>query len=245
MNASAFLGSRSLTAHSCCERLYIGLRRSTRGRRLHQRISAVGWDPEGILAAPKGGHISRRTFQKQLAEDQTLAEQVEREREIARQELEARRDARVQPSSHGELIEYLLSTEQPEMEYETARCRPLITQDFLAFLQQEIGAERFKPSVNEGRVSELEFLQQYLKDALAKLDSQIEGKVAPLERMKRLLTAPDKKATLLEMAGNNEIDNGLLDLLQENIDAAKAAGQPEPAQFMEKVRDAAKKFVMS
>ncbi len=46
-------------------------------------------------------------------------------------------------------------------------------------------------------------------------------------------------------AGNNEIDNGLLDLLQENIDAAKAAGQPEPAQFMEKVRDAAKKFVMS
>ena len=46
-------------------------------------------------------------------------------------------------------------------------------------------------------------------------------------------------------AGNNEIDNGLLELLQENIDAAKAAGQPEPAQFMEKVRDAAKKFVMS
>ena len=46
-------------------------------------------------------------------------------------------------------------------------------------------------------------------------------------------------------AGNNEIDNGLLDLLQQNIDAANAAGQPEPAQFMEKVRDAAKKFVMS
>ncbi len=139
MNASAFLGSRSLTAHSCCERLYIGLRRSTRGRRLHQRISAVGWvrscairdpftpslccyngsiishrkmqlpflytpqDPEGILAAPKGGHISRRTFQKQLAEDQTLAEQVEREREIARQELEARRDVGgfISPCFHG------------------------------------------------------------------------------------------------------------------------------------------------
>ena len=65
------------------------------------------------------------------------------------------------------------------------------------------GAERFKPSVNEGRVAELEMLQGYLKDALVKLDSQIEGKVAPLERMKRLLTAPDKKATLLEMAGEN------------------------------------------
>lgn len=47
--------------------------------------------------------------------------------------------ARVQPTSSGELIEYLLSTEQPEMEYETARCRPLLTQEFLAFLQQEVG----------------------------------------------------------------------------------------------------------
>lgn len=46
-------------------------------------------------------------------------------------------------------------------------------------------------------------LQVYLRDALAKLDSQIEGKVAPLERMKRLLTAQDKKATLLEMAGTH------------------------------------------
>ena len=44
-------------------------------------------------------------------------------------------------------------------------------------------------------------LQEYLKDAITKLDSQIEGKVAPAERMKRLLTAMDKKATLLEMAG--------------------------------------------
>lgn len=48
--------------------------------------------------------------------------------------------ARKQPTSHGELVEYLLTTEQPEMEYETARCRPLLTQEFMAFLQQEIGA---------------------------------------------------------------------------------------------------------
>ena len=51
------------------------------------------------------------------------------------------------------------------------------------------------------RVAELEMLQEYLKDAVTKLDSQIEGKVAPAERMRRLLTAKDKKATLLEMAG--------------------------------------------
>lgn len=44
--------------------------------------------------------------------------------------------------------------------------------------------------------------------------------------------------------GDNEIDKGLLDLLQQNIDAAHAAGQSDPALFMEKVRDAAKKFML-
>lgn len=45
--------------------------------------------------------------------------------------------------------------------------------------------------------------------------------------------------------GNNEIDTPLLDLLTQNIAAARAAGQEQPALFMEKVRDAAKKFVLS
>ena len=67
------------------------------------------------------------------------------------------------------------------------------------------GAERFKPNADMDRVAELEMLQEYLKDATAKLDSQIQGKVAPLERMKRLLTAKDKKATLLEMAGGHTL----------------------------------------
>lgn len=51
--------------------------------------------------------------------------------------------ARVQPTSDAALVEYLLSTEQPEMEFETARCRPLLTQDFMAFLKQEVGAFLF------------------------------------------------------------------------------------------------------
>lgn len=40
----------------------------------------------------------------------------------------------------------------------------------------------------------------------------------------------------------NEIDVALLDLLQQNIQAAREAGQEEPAKFMEKVRQAAMKF---
>lgn len=44
-------------------------------------------------------------------------------------------------------------------------------------------------------------LLNYLKGAVEKLDSAVQGKVTPLERMKKLLTSKDKKATLLEMAG--------------------------------------------
>lgn len=40
---------------------------------------------------------------------------------------------------------------------------------------------------------------------------------------------------LLSTAGNNEIDQALLDLLQQNIAAAKAANQEKPAEFMQKV----------
>jgi hypothetical protein len=43
----------------------------------------------------------------------------------------------------------------------------------------------------------------------------------------------------------NEIDAALLDLLQQNIEAARTAGQEEPAKFMEKVRQAAMKFTVT
>ena len=48
-----------------------------------------------------------------------------------------------------------------------------------------------------------------------------------------------------DMAAANEIDVPLLELLQQNADAARAAGQEEPAAFMEKVRTAAAKFLVS
>jgi hypothetical protein len=71
------------------------------------------------------------------------------------------------------------------------------------------GEERFKANSNQDRVAELELLQGYLKEAVQKIDSEVQGKVAPLERMKRLLMAKDKRATLLEMAGVHiNISNG-------------------------------------
>lgn len=42
----------------------------------------------------------------------------------------------------------------------------------------------------------------------------------------------------------NQIDEPLLNLLKQNADAARAAGQEEPAKFMEKIREAAQKFLI-
>lgn len=51
-------------------------------------------DPEGILAAPKAGHIARRMVQKQAAENEELKQQMEKAREEARQELTQKREVR-------------------------------------------------------------------------------------------------------------------------------------------------------
>ena len=39
------------------------------------------------MAAPKGGHIQRRTLQRQMADDKELADKVEQAKQVARQEL--------------------------------------------------------------------------------------------------------------------------------------------------------------
>lgn len=43
-------------------------------------------------------------------------------------------------------------------------------------------------------------------------------------------------------AGDNEIDDGMLHLLQQNIDGARAAGQEQAAEFMTKLQEAARKY---
>ena len=46
--------------------------------------------------------------------------------------------ARVQPESHAKLVEYFLETESGEMQYEAARMRPKLTEEFFAFLAEQI-----------------------------------------------------------------------------------------------------------
>ncbi len=47
--------------------------------------------------------------------------------------------ARKQPTTQAQVIEYLLSTETGEMQYETARCRPQLDDSFFAYLDSQIG----------------------------------------------------------------------------------------------------------
>ena len=47
--------------------------------------------------------------------------------------------ARQQPTSQAEVVEYLLSTETAEMQYETARCRPHLDEAFFTYLDRQIG----------------------------------------------------------------------------------------------------------
>lgn len=49
---------------------------------------------------------------------------------------------------------------------------------------------------------------------------------------------------LVRVAGN-QIDKPLLDLLQQNIEQAKAAGHSDAVSFMERIRDAARKYLLS
>ncbi|KAK9805770.1 hypothetical protein WJX73_007953 [Symbiochloris irregularis] len=209
------------------------------------RPVAVGWDPEGILAAPKGGHLSRRETAKEIESDKELQKQADRAREEGRQETLDKREARQRPATQEQLVEYLLNTEAEEMEYETVRCRPLITDEFFTHLGSEIGKQRFASRPDEGKVAELEGLRDFLATTVAQIDEKAKNMAAPKDRLLRLLQAQDKKAMLLQMAGDNEIDDVLLKLLQQNIDAARSAGQEQPAVFMEKIRDAARRYMLT
>jgi hypothetical protein len=61
--------------------------------------------------------------------------------------------ARKVPTIMEELTEYFLDTEAPEMEFEIARCRPLITAEYFAFLDTRIGEEGLTGWLARGRVA--------------------------------------------------------------------------------------------
>lgn len=71
--------------------------------------------------------------------------------------------------------------------------------------------ERIAIAPREDRIAELELLQEYLLDAVQEVDARTESVLAPVERMRKLLTAKDKRETLLQMAGDPFFENFLGD----------------------------------
>ena len=67
-----------------------------RGCSAFRQVTGCGapQDPEGLLAAPKGGHIGRRMLNRQAQDNEELKEQMDKAREEARQELSAQREVR-------------------------------------------------------------------------------------------------------------------------------------------------------
>lgn len=102
--------------------------------------------------------------------------------------------------------------------------------------------EKFSPRSSDARVAELEGLQGMLEAGVARVDDSARQLSAPAERLRKLLTATDKKAALLAMAADNELDQAFLNLLDQNILGAQAAGQTDAATFMVKIRDAAMRY---
>ncbi|MCO5573588.1 hypothetical protein L7F22_027360 [Adiantum nelumboides] len=217
---------------------------SRTSRRL--RISCVGWDPEGILAPPTGGHIARRQFQKTLDKDEAAREAFERQVRLEKEARRTAREARAVPETKTELVNFLLDTEAQEIEFEIARCRPRLNEEFFTFLQKEIGSLRF--SINqtketEDRLIELEALNKVLQEGIEAYDKLAKNMLGARERLARLLSSKDKRGTLLDMVEKNEVDRSLLALLDENIAAATSQGQAQAATFMEKIRGAVLKYI--
>ena len=151
------------------------------------------------------------------------------------------------PTDHYELIEYFLNTESVDVEYEVSRCRPLLDDKFFATLDSVLGQERFAPDGerDEDRIGELESLRGFLEAAAKALDAMTVKAAVVAGRLRDLLSSKDKKAHILGMVERNEVDAPLMALLAQNIEAARAVGQDDAVTFMEKVKGALSKYLVT
>mmetsp|Transcript_3511 Transcript_3511/g.10215 ORF Transcript_3511/g.10215 Transcript_3511/m.10215 type:complete len:262 (-) Transcript_3511:25-810(-) len=215
-----------------------------------QRPSVVArsasWDPEDLYknAPEMTGLIDRKLMGNRAQDDQKQKTVMQKFMDAAKAETQAKRDARVVPEDNYELIAFLLDTEATDMQYEVARCRPLLTDEFFEVLNKQIGMEQLSLEKDEDKLAELELLREYLNEAVETIDNATKAVASAPERLKKLMESPDKKSTLRDMAANGEIDQAFFDLLDQNIDGAEEAGREDVVEFMQKVKVAAAKFMV-
>ncbi|OAE23002.1 hypothetical protein AXG93_1231s1150 [Marchantia polymorpha subsp. ruderalis] len=205
-------------------------------------------DPEGLLGRPEGpGLISRNLVMRKFKDETDKKVAMEKALKLEAEQRKAAREAREQPSTHSGLIEYFLMTDPVDMQFEISRCRPLLTDDFRRFLVSEIGTirlalDKMTPE-KELRLETLLTLQKTLEEGVVAHDKLTANISHAKENLVKILTSKDKKATLLELAGENKVNKGLLVLLDENIAAASYAGQDQMAEYMKKIREAMVKYI--
>jgi hypothetical protein len=216
------------------------------GRRLSVVAKSASWDPEGLYSnSPEmSGIIDRKLMGNRAQDDQKSKTVMEKFMQAHKEEVQVKRDSRVVPDDKYELIAYLLDTEASDMNYEVARCRPLLDDEFFAVLNKQIGMEQLSLEKDEDKLAELELLRDYLDEAIEAVDKATQEVATAPERLKKLLESPNKKDCLRDMAAAGEIDQSFMDLLQQNIEGAEEAGREDVVQFMTKVKVASAKFLI-
>ncbi|MED6167642.1 hypothetical protein PIB30_004866 [Stylosanthes scabra] len=227
-----------------------GTRTRTRTRTgTHTRtptIRCIGWDPEGVLGPPQTGHIARLEFKRRLERDAEARESFERQVREEKQRRHELRQSRIPPDNPQELIEYLLDTEAQDIEFEIARMRPRLNEEFFSQLRVELGQLRFavnKTEATEDRRIELEALEKAIQEGIDAYDKMQGELIKARQSLTKILTSKDVKATLLQMVESSEINRSLLALLDENIADAHGSNQKQAAEYMEKLRGALLKYI--
>ncbi|XP_011081195.1 uncharacterized protein LOC105164278 isoform X1 [Sesamum indicum] len=220
--------------------------KSAKPRFQRTKIRCIGWDPEGVLGPPQSGHIARLEFKKRLEKDSEAREAFERQVREEKERMRALRESRVIPDTIEKLVEYFLDTEAQEIEFEIARLRPRLNEEFFSHLKLELGKLRFAVSKTqdmEDRVIELEALQKALQEGIEAYDRMQSELVSARKNLMKLFTSDDVKATLLDLVEQNELNRSLLTLLDENIANAYQGNQIQAAEYMEKIRGAMLKYI--
>lgn len=185
-------------------------------------------------------------FKKRLEKDAGAREAFEREIREEKERRRAVRESRVVPDKPAELVEYFLDTEAREIEFEIARLRPRLDNEFFSHLQVELGKLRFAVSKTqdmEDRLIELEALQKALQEGTEAYDKMQNDLIVARNSLTKILTSEDIKTTLLDMVEKNEINRSLLALLDENISNAHMANQVQVADYMQKLRGLVLKYI--
>lgn len=132
-------------------------------------VASIGRGSEGEREPP---HITRNNDDDEIAHDEEYEGKSKRQLQAEKEARWQAREARVVPDTHRDLLEFFLTTEEQEMEFEVARCRPRLTKDFFAFLESELGSLRLAENETavEDMMAELEVLEKVLREGIEAYD---------------------------------------------------------------------------